>query len=58
LKPLEQRIYSAAVAIPSQPQNFEVIVTSHRMTLENAKAMGLLGKYPIKTVIYRREFKR
>jgi hypothetical protein len=57
LKPLEQRVFSLAVAIPHLPLRCEVMVTSHRMTVANARAMGLLGKYPIKTVIYRRKFR-
>jgi hypothetical protein len=56
LKPLEQRTYTVAVAISHLPLRYEVMVTSHRMTIENATAMGLLGKYPIKTLIYRRDF--
>jgi len=57
LKPLEQRNYIFAVKIPAVLENlyWEVIITSHRMTVENAKFMGLLGKYPIKAIIYQQK---
>jgi hypothetical protein len=56
LKPLEQRNYIFAFAIPGSTRSLVLAITvrSHRMTTENAKAMGLLGKYPLATVIYQR----
>lgn len=56
LKPLEKRNYSFACKIQTAPQylNFEVVVTSHRMTEKNAGAMGLSGEYPLNAVIYQR----
>ncbi len=58
LKPLEQRNYMCAVEVPLSAGNlyWEVIITSHRMTVENATLMGLLGKYPIQAIIYKRTF--
>jgi len=57
LKPLEQRNYIFSVKTPAVLENiyWEVIITSHRMTVENATLMGLLGKYPIKAIIYQRK---
>ncbi len=54
LRPLEQRIYTFASEVPSTPGVFywEVMLTSHRMTVENATLMKLLGKYPIEAIIY------
>jgi hypothetical protein len=56
LKPLEQRIDAFAFEIPGAVQSLVLAITvrSHRMTTENAKAMELLGKYPLATVIYQR----
>jgi hypothetical protein len=58
LKPLEQRNYIFAVKTPAASENlyWRVVITSHRMTVENALSMGLLGKYPIKAIIYQRKF--
>lgn len=57
LKPLEQRDFSFAFSLPAaaRKSSFETIVTMHRMSAENAKAMGLLGKYPISAVVYRQK---
>jgi hypothetical protein len=57
LKPLEQRNYLFAVKTPALLENlyWEIVISSHRMTVENAKFMGLLGKYPIKAIIYQRK---
>jgi hypothetical protein len=57
LKPLEQRSYTLAIETPATPENlyWQVVITSHRMTIENAKFMELLGKYPIKAIIYERK---
>jgi hypothetical protein len=56
LEPLEQRNYFFAFEIPGAAPSLVLAITgrSHRMTIENAKAMGLLGKYPIAAVIYER----
>ncbi len=57
LKPLEQRNYIFAVKIPAVPEHlyWQIVITSHRMTVKNATLMGLLGKYPIKAIIYQRK---
>jgi hypothetical protein len=57
LKTLEQRNYIFAVKTPAVLENlyWQVVITSHRMTVENATFMGLLGKYPIKAIIYQRK---
>jgi hypothetical protein len=57
LKPLEQRNYIFAVKTPVVLENlyWEVVISSHRMTVENATFMGLMGKYPIKAIIYQRK---
>lgn len=57
LKPLEQRVYTLAGVLPPGPGKFywEVIITSHRMTIENATVMGLMGKYPIEAVIFHKK---
>ncbi len=59
LKPLEQRNYTLAVETPQVEENFywEVIITYHRMTVENAALMNLLGKYPIAAIIYQRKLR-
>ena len=55
LKPLEERHYFFVLKLPVDPQilNLEVKTTMHRMTMENARVMRLLGKYPIEAVIYK-----
>jgi hypothetical protein len=57
LKPLEQRNYIFTVKKPAVQEDlyWGIIISSHRMTVENAKFMGLLGKYPIKAIIYQRK---
>ncbi len=55
LKPLEERSYSLEFEVPRRAEGltFEVSVTTVRVTEENAKFMGLLGKYPLSAVIFR-----
>jgi len=54
LQPLEQRDFSWAYELPPQPARlyFEAVVRMHRMTAENAKAMGLWGKMPINAIVH------
>ena len=57
LKPLEERAHF--VGIPSSSSEaayLEVTATFHRMTEANARAAGLSGIYPIRTVIYHKRF--
>lgn len=58
LKPLEERIYEVAWRIPEEVAEavFRVLVTNHRMTEENAEAMGVLGKYPLAAEVFRAEY--
>jgi len=46
----EERSFRYEIDFPQEvpAPTFEVIVENHRMTVENAREMGLLGKYPLK----------
>lgn len=54
LTPLEQRAYPFSFNIPENVSDlrFQVILTNHRMTEENAESMGLLGRYPLSAVVF------
>jgi Cytochrome c554 and c-prime len=58
LKALETRNYYLAAEVSEPPQQlfYEVIVTMNRMTTIIAEYAKLLGKYPIKAVIYNQRF--
>ncbi|MCK4774009.1 MAG: hypothetical protein KAT30_04465, partial [Candidatus Krumholzibacteria bacterium] len=51
----EERLFRYEIEIPRDVSSlkFEVVVENHRMTVENAKGMGLLGKYPLKREVQR-----
>ena len=51
----EERLFRYEIEIPRDVSllKFEVVVENHRMTVENAKGMGLLGKYPLKREVQR-----
>lgn len=57
LHPREKRAYSFFFTIPQNDADhkFQVTVTNHRMTDENAEAMGLLGRYPLSAVVFKEE---
>jgi hypothetical protein len=57
-KPLERRTYDLSCEIPEDmtEATLKVVVTNHRMTEENAEAMGLLGQYPLASEIFRAEY--
>jgi hypothetical protein len=46
----EERSFRYEIDIPQEESGltFEVHVENHRMTVENAREMGLIGKYPLK----------
>jgi hypothetical protein len=52
----EERLYRYEIDIPREISSlaFEVIVENHRMTIKNAKEMGLMGKYPLKREVLRK----
>lgn len=54
LKPLEERSFSIDFEVPWRVPGlvFEVSVTMVRVTEENARFMGLLGKYPLSATIF------
>ena len=58
LRPLETRRFELEYSIPddASSQRFIVAVTNHRMTEENALAMGVLGTYPLSAEIFRVEY--
>ena len=51
----EERLFRYEVDIPGDVASltFEVTVENHRMTVENATEMGLMGKYPLKREVLR-----
>ncbi|MCK4774345.1 MAG: hypothetical protein KAT30_06150, partial [Candidatus Krumholzibacteria bacterium] len=51
----EERLFRYQIDIPQDSNSlvFEVVVENHRMTVENAKLMGMLGKYPLKREVFR-----
>ncbi len=57
LQPLEKRAYSFSFTIPLNVPvlRFRVEVSNHRMTQENAEAMGLLDFYPLSAVVFKKE---
>ena len=58
LAPLESRRFEFEYSVPenASDQRFVVVVTNHRMTEENAQAMGVLGTYPLQAETFRTEF--
>jgi hypothetical protein len=58
LKALETGNYYLAVEVLEPPKQlfYEVTITMNRMTTKIAKYAKLLGKYPIKAVIYKQKF--
>jgi hypothetical protein len=58
LKPLEKRVYGFKYEIQTLgPLNLAVEITKHRMTEENAKYNGILGKYPLFMEVYKKKYK-
>lgn len=57
LKPGERREFRYLVPVPDDahdPLSLEIVVRNHRMTLENARAMGVDNGYPIEVEAVRR----
>jgi len=52
----EERLYRYEIDIPEDISSlvFEVVVENHRMTIQNAVEMGLMGKYPLKREVLRK----
>jgi hypothetical protein len=58
LKPGERRELTFNVQEPAgidDPLTIELVVRNHRMTEENARAMGILGQYPLAVETVRRQ---
>jgi len=56
LAPLESRHFDLSGPVADEPTRLQVVVTHHRMTEENARAMGVLGRYPLAAEAFRQEF--
>ncbi|MDH3650895.1 MAG: cytochrome c family protein [Saprospiraceae bacterium] len=57
LKPLEERVYTFDYDIKKQGTLlFIVEITKHRMTEENAKQNGILGKYPLSIEVFKKPY--
>lgn len=58
LAPLESRRFELVGPAPTSdgPARLRLVVTHHRMTEENARAMGVLGRYPLAAESVRTEF--
>lgn len=60
LKPAERREFHYAVSVSpdvDDPLNLEVVARNHRMTEENARAMGIYGRCPLEVETVRRRVK-
>lgn len=56
LRPLEKRTYSFIFDVPKTTDiTFQVRVTNHRMTEDNAEAMGLSSSYPLARLVFNKE---
>ena len=57
LKPLEERMYTFDYDIKKQGiLTFTVEITKYRMTEENAKRNGILGKYPLSIDVFKKKY--
>ncbi|MCF8243520.1 MAG: cytochrome c family protein [Saprospiraceae bacterium] len=57
LKPLEERVYNFKYDIKKQGMlTFTVEIAKHRMTEENAKYNGILGKYPLSIEVFKKQY--
>jgi cytochrome c554/c'-like protein len=57
LKPLEERQYSFETDLEKQGALTLIVeITKHRMTEENAKHSGLLGKYPLSIEVFNKQY--
>lgn len=55
LEPLESRQFYLSGSVADGPTRLRVVVTHHRMIEENARAMGVLGRYPLSAEAFREE---
>ena len=57
LKPLEERAFTFKYDTKKQGTlTFTVEITKYRMTVENAKHNGILGKYPLSVEVFKKQY--
>jgi len=58
LKPLEERVFTFENDLEKKGiLTWSVVITKHRMTEENARHNGILGKYPLSIEVFKKQYK-